>query len=306
MTQTALALVLALALDYWWGEPRRWHPLVGFGRLAIALEKSLNRGDGRIRRGLFAWSLLVLPLCLVAVVVRHWSKALPQPLPIFIQALFVYAALGLKSLGDHADSVSVALHAEDLPQARRALSMMVSRDTQSLNSTAISRATAESVLENGSDAVMATLFWFCVAGIPGVMLHRLANTLDAMWGYRTPRYNEFGRVAARVDDALNFIPARLTALAYALVGNPRDALQCWYTQARAWGSPNAGPVMAAGAGALGLRLGGVAQYAGAQEARSVLGCGREPAVGDIARAIGLVHRAALLFVALIAVFAWLV
>jgi adenosylcobinamide-phosphate synthase len=302
---TAVCLALALVLDWWWGEPRRWHPLVGFGRAANFIESKLNHGDRRIVRGLLAWCLLLLPLLTVAVLLQRWCASLPSPLALVAQALIIYVAVALRGLNDHAHAVTIALHAEDLTRARYSLSMIVSRDTTALNSTEISSATIESVLENGSDAVIATLFWFAVAGIPGVVVHRAANTLDAMWGYRNLRYNEFGRIAARVDDVLNFIPARLTALGYALCGNTATAVHSWSARARAWGSPNAGPVMAAGAGALQVQLGGAAYYEGKQEQRPPLGCGHAPNVDDIARAQQLVLRTAVLFVATVFVSGWL-
>lgn len=299
MIFTALVLTLALLLDWWWGEARRWHPLVGFGRAAVFLESKLNRGERRILRGLLAWCLLLLPLLAAAIFLQYWFASLPALLALIAQALIVYVAVALKCLSDHARAVAVALHAEDLPWARHSLGMMVSRDTNTLNSDEISSATIESVLENGSDAVIATLFWFAVAGVPGVVVHRAANTLDAMWGYRTDRYNEFGRIAARADDVLNYLPARLTALGYALCGKAVVAIRCWRTQARIWSSPNAGPVMAAGAGALEIQLGGIAYYAAVPEQRPVLGCGRVPNVDDIARAQHLVRYTAVLFVGLV-------
>jgi adenosylcobinamide-phosphate synthase len=130
-----------------------------------------------------------------------------------------------------------------------------------------------------------------------VLLYRLSNTLDSMWGYRTARYNEFGWAAARLDDVLNYIPARLTALSYALLGHTRSALHCWRAQAPHWESPNAGPVMAAGAGALQVRLGGKAIYHGEISARPLLGCGAEVTGGDIARALQLVRRTLYLWLA---------
>ena len=155
-------------------------------------------------------------------------------------------------------------------------------------------------MENGCDAVFGALFWFVLAWGSGVVLYRLANTLDAMWGYKTPRYRDFGWAAARLDDLLNWVPARLTALSYVAVGaKPALAWRCWREQAPRWKSPNAGPVMAAGAGALGLALGGQARYHGEWSARPALGEGLAPRAGDIGRAVALLRRALLLWLAAI-------
>jgi adenosylcobinamide-phosphate synthase len=175
---------------------------------------------------------------------------------------------------------------------------MVSRDTHALDGTRVAAAATESVLENGHDAVFGALFWFVLLGAPGALLFRLANTLDAMWGYRTSRYERFGWAAARMDDALGYLPARLTALTYAALGRFACAMRCWRTQARAWDSPNAGPVMAAGAGALCVRLGGAAPYHGRWEERPVLGEGDPPDAGTIVRALRLVDRGVVAWVAL--------
>jgi adenosylcobinamide-phosphate synthase len=179
-----------------------------------------------------------------------------------------------------------ALNKSDEKNAKRLAGLMVSRDTSKL---AVAGATTESILENGNDGIFGALFWFMVAGAPGCLIYRLANTLDAMWGYRNPHYQDFGWAAARLDDLLNLVPARLTALSYALVGNTKQAIQCWRGQAAAWESPNAGPVMAAGAGALGITLGGPACYDGCWRNRPSLGVGRFPEKNDITRALGLVR-----------------
>ena len=135
-----------------------------------------------------------------------------------------------------------------------------------------------------------SLFWFFLLGGAGAVLFRLANTLDAMWGYKDERRVYFGWAAARIDDLLNFIPARLTALTYALLGSTATALNCWRTQASHWSSPNAGPVMAAGAGALKVGVGGTARYRGQDEKRPALGAGAPPTAADINRAVTLVER----------------
>jgi len=206
------------------------------------------------------------------------------------QTLLLYFALGMSSLAQHARAVQAALEADDLPAARIAVGMIVSRDTGAMQNNDAAKAAIESVLENGNDAVFGAMFWFVLLGAPGAVAYRLANTLDAMWGYRTPRYYHFGWGAARLDDVLNFIPARLTALTYALLGNARHAWRCWRAQARLWYSPNAGPVMAAGAGALGIVLGGAANYHGAAKERPTLGLGQPAQAADIGRAINLVQR----------------
>jgi adenosylcobinamide-phosphate synthase len=212
--------------------------------------------------------------------------------------LILYFTLGLHSLAAHTRPIATALNAKDLPTARAQLARVVSRDTAALDETGIARAAVETVLENGNDAVFATLFWFALAGAPGALAYRLVNTLDAMWGYKTPRFYAFGWAAARLDDALNYLPARLTALTYALFGKTRQALSCWHQQAPQWDSPNAGPVMAAGAGALDVQLGGAAIYHGQKEIRPQLGAGPAPVAADIDRALTLIHKGVWLWLTL--------
>jgi adenosylcobinamide-phosphate synthase len=161
----------------------------------------------------------------------------------------------------------------------------------------VAKACVESTLENGNDAVFGVLFWFALFGGAGAVLFRLSNTLDAMWGYKTGRFLRFGWAAARIDDLLNYVPARLTAISYALLGQTRVALACWRRQAPTWESPNAGPVMSAGAGSLGLALGGPAIYHGQIEERPSLGEGLPARREDIPRALSLVRRGIALWLA---------
>jgi adenosylcobinamide-phosphate synthase len=290
----------AVLLDSILGEPRRWHPLVGFGRLASRMEAWLRPADAHARpawrmrvRGALGVTLLLAPFTLLAV----WLARVPYLGPIG-QVALLYLAIGAKSLSQHAEAVQIALDKTDLPLARQRVGMIVSRDTSALDETAVTRATIESVLENGSDAVFAALFWFILLGAPGVVLYRLANTLDAMWGYKNERFLHFGWAAARFDDVLNYIPARLTALTYSVLGNWRNGLRCWRSQAPTWYSPNAGPVMAAGAGALDIALGGAAIYHGQLKERPQLGTLRAPEPHDIGRALKLVNHGVWLWVGL--------
>lgn len=289
---SALICLLALLLDRWLGEPRRAHPLVLFGRLADGVERRWNLAAAGRGVGLLALAVLVLPVVLAAALVTWLLSGIWL---LAIELLVLYLAIGCRSLQLHARAVARPLAAGDLAAARHAVGMLVSRDTAALDAEGVATAATESVLENGADAVTASLFWYAVAGLPGVILHRSVNTLDAMWGYRTPRFRQFGWAAARLDDLLHWIPARLTALGYALVGKTRQALACWRRQASAWDSPNAGPVMAAGAGALGLRLGGAAPYHGAWRDRPLLGDGVSPDAGSIDRALGLLQRSLVLW-----------
>ncbi|KAB7623377.1 adenosylcobinamide-phosphate synthase CbiB [Alkalilimnicola sp. S0819] len=295
-----IALLLAVVLDYWLGEPRRGHPLVAFGRLAQALERLCNRASGRYTArlfGLLAWLLAVLPATVLAATLSRLETWGP-----LCSVLLLYLCIGGASLAEHGRRVRDALQAGDLPAARAAAGLLVSRDSEALDATGAATATTESLLENGSDAVFGALFWFLVAGAPGVVAYRLANTLDAMWGYRTARYRHFGWAAARLDDLLNLLPARLTALSYALVGHTATALRCWRTQAAHWDSPNAGPVMAAGAGALGVSLGGPTRYHGVERERPRLGAGPTADADTITAALGLLQRSLWLWLALALVF----
>jgi adenosylcobinamide-phosphate synthase len=300
LVQVALLLVAGVLLDLLLGEAHRWHPLVGFGKLAMLIERLGNRGQYRIARGLLAWSLAVLPLTACAAwAIRQCGAGALYGLGV--HALLLYFALGLRSLREHNLPIAIALERDDLAGARMLTGRIVSRDTLGANPTELAKASTESLLENGNDAVFGALFWFAVAGGPGVLLFRLSNTLDAMWGYRTPRYNLFGRCAARIDDVLNYLPARLTALSYVILADhPRRAWRCWHAQARTWPSPNAGPVMASGAGALGLSLGGAAIYEGLAENRPALGYGIAPEADDIRRAWRLVRATTVLWLCTVA------
>jgi cobalamin biosynthesis protein CobD/CbiB len=225
----ALAALAGVVLDRVLGEVPRWHPLVGFGRLAAWIERGLNRQPALRWRshvaGLAAWCLAVLPLVAATAWIAAQTPAVSQWCAWITDVIALYFAIGARSLRDHIAPIAQALQSGDLPNARA--------------------------------------------------------------------------LAARIDDVLNWIPARLTAMSYALLGHTADALRCWRTQAPQWSSPNAGPVMASGAGSLRVQLGGIARYDGIDEARPALGVGNAASADDIQRALALVSRTLWLWLAVL-------
>lgn len=294
-----MLLLSALLLDRMFGEPKYYHPLVGFGFVASLTEKLLNKSElhsALVKRllGLMALCLLVLPFIFVAIYLSSLSW-------LFDLALLTLA-IGYQSLREHALAIRNALINNNFSLARKNVSMIVSRDTSNLNEEQICKASIESILENGSDAIFSAIFWFIIAGAPGVVAYRLVNTLDAMWGYKSSRYLHFGWAAARADDVLNYVPARLTAFSYFLASCNTNALKCWLKQAKNWKSPNAGPVMASGAGGLNLQLGGEATYNGELQIRPMLGSGKKARVTDIDSALNLVFHSIIIWMLALIIF----
>ena len=274
-------LALGFAADRLLGDPARWHPVAGFGRVARRLE-AVTYAD---HRSAGAGHVLVLVGGSVLL-----GRLLPQTTPT--TALCTWAVLGGRSLSREATAVHAHLRRGDLDAAREQVTHLVGRDPSQLDPGEVARATIESVAENTSDAVVAPLLWGAVAGPAGLLGYRAANTLDAMVGNRSPRYERFGWAAARLDDVANLVPARVTALV-AAAGSPRAALLAWRRDAHRHPSPNAGPVEASFAGALGVRLGGTNVYGDDVEDRGHLGDGRPPASSDIPPAVRLADRVGL-------------
>ena len=209
-----------------------------------------------------------------------------------LTAATTLVALGGTSLTRTGARMADLLTHGDIDAARRLLPSLCGRDPAVLDADGLTRAALESVAENTSDAQVAPLLWAVIGGVPALLVYRGANTLDAMIGHRSPRYRRFGWAAARFDDALNFVAARVTGVlvsicAPAVGGSPADALTAWRRDAVRHPSPNAGVVEAAFAGALGVRLGGPTQYAHGLEIRPTLGDGDAPRISDLARAVRL-------------------
>ncbi|MDF3302188.1 cobalamin biosynthesis protein [Streptomyces tropicalis] len=275
------------------GDPRRGHPVAAFGRAAGAVEHALWRDH----RG---WGVLHTAVCVGATVASaSLAASAVRRSPAASAALTAaatWAVVGGTSLAREARAVGRALDAGDLAAARARLPHLCGRDPHALDADGIARAVVESVAENTSDAVVGALVWGAAAGVPGLLGFRAVNTLDAMVGHRSPRYRRFGWAAARLDDAAGWPGARLTAALAAVAGpDPRAAVRAWRADAARHPSPNAGPVEASFAGALGVRLGGTLSYGGRVEHRPVLnGPGRAVRSADIERAVRLSRRVGLL------------
>lgn len=282
----AAGLGLGWLADQMLGDPRRWHPVAGFGQLAAALEQRRYADDrtrGVLHEAVLVGGALVLGGAIQRVV---RDRAV---LSVLATGAATWVVLGGRSLARESEAIAARLAADDLPGARARVANLVSRDPQSLDADGVARAALESVAENTSDAVVAPLLWGAVAGIPGLLGYRAINTLDAMVGYRNDRYRNFGWAAAKLDDLANWLPARLTAaLATAAAplvgGDPSDAVRAVREHSGQHPSPNGGVVEAAFAGALGVRLGGRNTYGGVVEDRGELGFGPAPAPADLARA----------------------
>ncbi|MCI3277097.1 cobalamin biosynthesis protein [Streptomyces cylindrosporus] len=275
------------------GDPRRGHPVAIFGRAAGAVERVLWRDH----RG---WGALHTAVCVGgAVGLGAVAERVVRPsrtASVALTAAATWAVVGGTSLAREARGVGRALEAGDVEGARARLPHLCGRDPQALDADGIARAVVESVAENTSDAVVGALVWGAVGGVPGLVGFRAVNTLDAMVGHKSAKYRRYGWASARLDDLAGWPGARLTAALATVAGDdPRGAVRAWRADAAKHPSPNAGPVEASFAGALGVRLGGTLSYGGRVEHRPVLNTqGRAVAVHDIERAVRLSRRVGLL------------
>ena len=296
----ALAFALGAAADARYGDPpTRWHPVALVGHAAAALRPlAPSEETARARFG-FAVALgLPLVGAVAAVAARQLAQRVLPLGGVSADAIVLDAASSLRTLLARASDVEAALAAGDLERARALCGMhLVSRDTTGLDASEVAAATIESVAENLSDGVIAPWVAFALAGAPGAAAYRVANTMDALWGYHTPEFEDLGRAAARLDDVLNLIPARLTALAIMLAAltpaaagsssSATGAFEVWRADAGSTESPNAGHPMAAMAGALGVTL--------AKRDAYTLSAGQRAATSaDIGRSVRLAHNAAMI------------
>ena len=307
------AALCGFVLDLILGDPA-WltpvHPVVLMGRAISALEKRLRAvfprtPQGEYRAGLLLALLMSVGTLIVCRLTLRALDALSPALSFAMEVIWCWQALAIKDLRAEAMRVQAALENEGLDSARKAVSRIVGRDTAGLSAEGVARAAVETVAENFSDGVIAPLFWMMLGSAPLALCYKAVNTMDSMLGYKNARYLHFGRAPAKLDDAANFLPARLAALlliaAARLMGeDAASALRIWRRDRRKHASPNSAQCEAAMAGALGLRLCGPASYFGVLHEKPWIGdeC-REIVPDDIRRACRLEYAGAVLGLAVL-------
>ena len=315
----AVILIVALGLDALVGDPPwLWskvpHPVVLFGRMIAVIDWLINRSrlvgirlTGTVRRALGSLSILLL-VCIATIIGGGLAAAASfrgMIVSSSMEVLLVAILLAGRSLVDHARAVTTALENGTVKEAQTAVSMMVGRNSETLDRSAISRATIESTAENFCDGVVAPALFYLVFGLPGIFAYKLVNTADSMVGYRSGQYLAYGWSVAKLDDFVNLIPARIAGFLIALAGPKRSrcAIVVMLRDARHHRSPNAGWPEAAMAAQLGLLLGGPRTYGPrmSQDLGMNLGASPEADPTDISRSVTLMWRASALFALLIGV-----
>lgn len=309
---SAAAMLAGLALDGALGWPGRLysaigHPVTWIGALVSLCDKRLNRGRRRHRLAAGALTvLLVTALAAAPYALAAWL--LPGGLwGALLAAVLAWPLIAARSMYTHVAAVARPLTAGDLPAARAEVAMIVGRDVTRLDAAGVARAACESLAENTSDGVTAPLFWGALLGLPGIAAYKAINTMDSMIGHRSAQYEAFGKAAARLDDAVNWLPARLTGLCFALGAASGAALRVMWRDAPAHRSPNAGWPEGALAGALGVRLSGPRLYATGRVEEPWLNAGApDPQAADVVRALALYLRVLGLLAVMLAALAWAV
>ncbi|MFD1037815.1 adenosylcobinamide-phosphate synthase CbiB [Virgibacillus byunsanensis] len=299
-------LIVAILLDLAIGDPR-WlpHPVVSMGKLIGFLDGRWNHGENRRLKGIYLTTTVVLVIFFISFLVVYLSYQLHPTAGICAQIFLISSTIAIKGLSAAAKAVLIPLVAGDLVEARKQLSMVVGRDTQNLPESDIVRGTVETVAENTVDGITAPLFWAVVGGAPLAMVYRAINTLDSMVGYKNERYEQFGWASARLDDVVNWIPARLTALsiwlaAFVIKGSKKKhGWKITWRDANKHPSPNSGWSEAMVAGLMGIQLGGINYYGHQKSVRATMGNRlKQLTSNDITRSIRYMHGGWLVFLAI--------
>jgi len=286
MTTILVIILLAFALDHWLPERGGFRLWDWYSDWAESIEQPFN--GGLRLQGSFAVLLAIAPILIAISLATLILGQIAGALTFLFSVAVLYLCVDLYRLGAVAQAVAAALENGDVAHAAARLKDLTGKDTVETTEAGVAHATVEAILKQGNKLVMAPIFWFLVLGPLGAMLQRLASVLDRLWAHRTARFAEFGWAAARLDDLLCWIPARITAISYAIMGSFEDALHCWRRQAGMWSGLSSGPLLASGLGALHLDTcedGEKDAYGNMAIDPATL-----PDAGDVRRAVALVWR----------------
>ncbi len=295
MSETLIAILLAVALDRYLPDRQGIKPFSWYRDWAESIEERFN--GGKRAHGIGAVLLATLPLLAGMLLVRYVLGELSGVLRFAFDVFVLYLCLDIYRLGRSASAVSEGLEDGNLAEANDHLKELSGKSASEQTEAAIARATVETVLRQGNSLVISPLFWFLLLGPFGAVLQRLSSILDMLWGHRYERFAEFGWAAARFDDVLGWLPARVTALSYALMGSFEDALHCWRRRMGVWSDINSGPLLASGFGAMHMQSCELLPEEGDYEVKpaelSVV-----PDAGHVRRVVALVWRVLLLWLAI--------
>ncbi len=295
MSETLIAILLAVALDRYLPDRQGIKPFSWYRDWAESIEERFN--GGKRVHGIGAVLLATLPLLVGMLLVRYVLGELSGVLRFAFDVFVLYLCLDIYRLGRSASAVSEGLEGGNLTDANDHLRELSGKSASEQTEAAIARATVETVLRQGNSLVISPLFWFLLLGPFGAVLQRLSSILDMLWGHRYERFAEFGWAAARFDDVLGWLPARVTALSYALMGSFEDALHCWRRRMGVWSDINSGPLLASGFGAMHMQSCEVLPEEGEYEVKpaelTVV-----PDAGHVRRVVALVWRVLLLWLAI--------
>lgn len=295
MTTLLVIVLLALVLDRWLPDRGGFRLWDWYSDWAESIEERFN--GGLRSQGIAALLLAVAPISVVILLASIVLGQIAAVLALLFSATVLYFCVDLYRLGQLSQAVAAALEADNAAEAAARLKELTGKDTIETTTAGIAHATVEAVLKQANSHAIAPIFWLLVLGPFAAMLQRMVSVLDRLWGHRTPQYAEFGWAAARLDDVLNWVPARITALSYAIMGSFEDALYCWRKRTGMWSDINSGPLLASGLGALHLE---------SCEDNTVLDAYGNTAINpaalpgavDVRRAVALVWRVMLFWLAI--------
>ncbi|GEN89517.1 adenosylcobinamide-phosphate synthase CbiB [Oceanobacillus sojae] len=298
-----ISITLALIIDRAIGDPPHWpHPVRWMGNFISLLDRRLNHGKHKKRKGIVLLLLVTITVLFISLLISWGAYQLHPVAGIIVEAGLIAVTIAQKDLGAAALRVYEPLAAGDIESARYQVSMIVGRDTENLDEKEVTRAAVETVAESIGDGITSPLFWAFIGGAPLAIVYRAVNTCDSMIGHKNERYRDFGWAAAKLDDVLNWIPGRITTFLMMLTNrtpylNRKEAFKRWYTDAKKHPSPNSGFFEAAVALFLGVQLGGVNYYKGIKSERAHMGINRrELEKRDILHTIKIMQRAVFAFV----------